>query len=136
MNNELKAWRAAGRHLPDALKDFHDQKAVFKAMHAMLTNLAEPDPDAIIKLPSTVEGQCYVIDCFLWFMARHGYTLQRSRAQQDFDSLEDTIALVQAHERVLLAQMLGGARNNESSSAHLSVDGSAHPGVGGSAPSG
>lgn len=26
-------------------------------------------------------GQCYAIDWFLWFMAQHGWTLQRSRAK-------------------------------------------------------
>ena len=80
----------------------------------MLTNLAEPDPSALIKLPNSVEGQCYVIDCFLWFMARHGYTLQRSRAQQDFDSIEATIAAFEAYETALFAQMLRGAGENTS----------------------
>ena len=117
MNEKLKAWRAEGRHLPDILKDFHDQKAAFKAMHAMLTNLAEPDPNELIKLPNSVEGQCYVIDCFLWFMARHGYTLQRSRAQQDFDSLEATIATFEARETALFAQMLQGVVENTSPAA-------------------
>ena len=28
------------------------------------------------------------IDVFLWFMARHGFTLQRSRARQNFDDLD------------------------------------------------
>lgn len=83
----------------------------------MLTNLAESDPNALIKLPNSVEGQCYVIDCFLWFMARHGYTLQRSRAQQDFDSLEETIAAFEARETALFAQMFQGAGENTSPAA-------------------
>ena len=95
MNEELKAWRAAGKHLPDCLKDFHDQKDVFRAMHQML---GEPDPKdtEFIRRPDWIAGQCYVIDCFLWFMARHGYTLQRSRAKLEFDSLENNVRTLNA----------------------------------------
>ncbi|MNY63704.1 hypothetical protein D3C86_2007050 [compost metagenome] len=38
-----------------------------------------------------VTGQCYVIDIFLWFMARRGYTLQRSRAKVPFRDLHEDV---------------------------------------------
>lgn len=94
MNQQLQEWRKAGKHLPDILKDFHDQKDIFKAMHEML---GEQEPNALIKRPTWVAGQCYVIDCFLWFMARHGYTLQRSRANLEFDSLADNLKSLADH---------------------------------------
>lgn len=88
MSPEVQAWRENGKHLPAILKDFHAQKEVFQTMHMML---GAAGADDVIKRPSTVEGQCYVIDCFLWFMARHGYTLQRSRAQLEFDDLAEHV---------------------------------------------
>lgn len=103
MNPQLQAWRQAGKHLPDFLKDFHDQKDVFIAMHEMF---GEPNKDATIKRPSVVEGQCYVVDCFLWFMARHGYTLQRSRAGLEFDCLADNVKAIKGHRAELFAQAL------------------------------
>lgn len=87
MGDALTAWMKAGKYLPDALRDFHDQKDVFKAMHD-LQKPADPT-DAIAGHYSLdfVTGQCYVIDRFLWFMARRGYTLQRSRARLPFRDL-------------------------------------------------
>jgi hypothetical protein len=78
----------AGKYLPDVLRDFHDQKDVFKAMHD-LQKPADPS-DAITGHYSLdfVTGQSYVIDRFLWFMARRGYTLQRSRARLPFRDLQ------------------------------------------------
>ena len=94
MDAQVQAWREAGKHLPEILKDFHDQKDLFKLMHAML---GEPTDGELIKRPDWVEGQCYVMDCFLWFMARHGYTLQRSRKNLPFDSLTDNLKALQTH---------------------------------------
>jgi hypothetical protein len=80
----------SGEYLPAPLRDFHDQKEVFKAMHEMVRE----DPASFVKRPSWIEGQCYVIDVFLWFMARRGWTMQRTRRDGDFRDLE---ADVQAH---------------------------------------
>lgn len=83
MNQKLKQWRSKGMHLPRWLRDFHAQKDVFKTMHEMV----QFKPSDLGGQITFAEGQCYVIDCFLWFMARHGYTLQRSSAKIDFESL-------------------------------------------------
>lgn len=77
-------WLKSGEYLPEPLRDFHDQKAVFKAMH----ELVREQPDATVRRPGWIEGQCYVIDVFLWFMARRGWTLQRTRRHGDFRDLE------------------------------------------------
>jgi hypothetical protein len=66
----LQAWLKSGRYLPAPLRDFHDQKEVFQAIDAT----ARKDPSDLIKRPSWIEAQCYVIDVFLWYMARRGYT--------------------------------------------------------------
>lgn len=88
----LDAWMRAGRHLPKPLKDFHNQKDLFKAMHDRQIPPAGA-PHSPADDVSWIAGQCYVIDRFLWFMAKRGYTLQRSRAVGvPFQSLEDDIA--------------------------------------------
>lgn len=88
MSDTLEAWMKRGEYLPDVLRDFHDQKDIFKAMHD-LQKPADPS-DAISGAYglSFITGQCYVIDRFLWFMARRGYTLQRSRARLPFRDLQ------------------------------------------------
>ena len=91
MDEAFKKWRDKGRHLPAILRGFHDQKDVFKTMHELT---ADYGPDSFRTRPSWSDGQIYVIDQFLWFMARHGYTLQRSRANQNFESLPDNIKAV------------------------------------------
>ena len=79
----VDAWLKSGEYLPEPLRDFHDQKEVFKAMH----EIVREDPASFIKRPSWMEGQCYVIDVFLWFMARRGWTLQRTRRNGNFRDL-------------------------------------------------
>jgi hypothetical protein len=103
MDEKLKQWRADGHHLPKVLRDFHDQKEVFKAMHDMLI----VKPSDIGSEISVVEGQVYVVDRFLWFMARHGYTLQKSRARQNFDSLEGNVQSFTEQRNAAFAKLLG-----------------------------
>lgn len=113
MEDALEAWMKSGKYLPDVLRDFHDQKDVFKAMHD-LQKPADPS-DAIAGHYSLdfVTGQCYVIDRFLWFMARRGYTLQRSRARLPFRDLHADVAAAtekrNAHDTALLKAHLVAA---------------------------
>jgi len=60
-------------HLPDFLRDFHSQKDIFKTIHWLYSGKDHA------KEISWIDGHCYTIDWFLWFMAKHGYTLQKSR---------------------------------------------------------
>lgn len=82
--DELTAWMKTGEYLPEPLRDFHDQKEVFKLIHEV-TDVSKNDIAAKV---DWVAGQVYVIDVFLWFMARRGYTLQRSRKRLLFRELE------------------------------------------------
>lgn len=93
----LEAFLQSGEYLPEPLRDFHDQKGVFRSMHEMVRE----DPSSFVRRPDWVEGQCYVIDVFLWFMARRGWTLQRSRKHIEFRDLE---ADVRAHTEKRQAQ--------------------------------
>lgn len=101
-------WLKSGEYLPEPLRDFHDQKEVFKAMH----EIVRETPGALVKRPNWMEGQCYVIDVFLWFMARRGWTLQRTRRDGEFRDLNaDVQAQTQkrdADSMALLADALRG----------------------------
>lgn len=80
-------WLRSGEYLPAFMRDFHDQKDVFKAMHDLQKPANPIDAISGAYDLSFVTGQCYVIDRFLWFMARRGYTLQRSRVRLEFRDL-------------------------------------------------
>ena len=71
----IDAWLQSGEYLPVIMRDFHAQKKLFRAMHEIVEN----NPDDIVKRPSWIEGHCYVVDVFLYFMGRRGYTLQRTK---------------------------------------------------------
>ncbi|MGY6256577.1 hypothetical protein ACXIVK_24210 [Paraburkholderia caledonica] len=86
-DDSLTSWLKSGRYLPRFMRDFHDQKSLFKAMH----ETADIDGHEYARKVDWVTGQCYVIDIFLWFMARRGYTLQPARADQAFLDIHETI---------------------------------------------
>jgi len=73
--HEMKAWLKAGKHLPSFMRDFHDQKDLFKTVGGY--DRDDPYPDI-----SWIDGHTYTIDRFLWWMAAHGYTLQKCRAKK------------------------------------------------------
>ena len=76
----METWLESGKYLPEFMRDFHDQKDLFKCIHDRI----EPSPDDI----SWAQGHIYVIDKFLWFMAKRGYTLQRNRSNLPFRDIE------------------------------------------------
>jgi hypothetical protein len=102
MKTSPQDYVTSGAHLPKPLRDFHDAKDVFKAMHSAVA----VDKNAYAKDISWVAGQCYVIDIFLWFMAKRGWTLQRSRAHVDFLNLEDDIKARQEAETAAFKQFM------------------------------
>ncbi len=103
-------WLKSGEYLPEPLRDFHDQKEVFKAMH----EIVREDPAALVKRPDWIAGQCYVIDVFLWFMARRGWTLQRTRRAGDFRDLEaDVRARTEARDAASSAMLADALRGQQ-----------------------
>ncbi len=109
MKNKRETWIDAERHLPAELRDFHDQKDLFKTIHDNLGASA----DDMIKDITWPQGQVYVIDVFLWFLAHHGYTLQRSRAKVQFLNLTQTLAAGRQRRADSFASLLGQAAQPE-----------------------
>ena len=97
---QLTEWRKTGAHLPAFLRDFHAQKDVFKYIDH-LTSKRDEDHQT-----NWCDAQIYVIDAFLWCMARHGFTLQRCRAKQPFDNLDEGIEAHKKLEREAFATFL------------------------------
>lgn len=83
MSDELSEWLTSGEYMPPEFRDFHDQKDLFKAMHNTIHNANENG--------NPRDGHIYVVDTFLWYMARCGYTLQRSRKQVPFKDMAEDI---------------------------------------------
>lgn len=71
--------------LPQFMRDFHDQKDLFKTIE-QLWPLPPPHDNF-----SWVAAHIYTIDRFLWVMALHGYTLQRCRKRVQFRDIYGTI---------------------------------------------
>ena len=95
----LSDWLRSGSHLPKVLRDFHDQKHLFKCLDEAISrqqqaikNIESWEPSS---MPNWMTCHIYTVDYFLWFMARHGYVLRRvglSRANRpQFDSLSTTL---------------------------------------------
>lgn len=96
-------WRKSMKYLPRFLRDFHDQKDTFKALHEVV-NVEGHD---YCKDINWVAGQCYIIDIFLWHMARHGYVLRRAAAKLPFDDIHETNSLAKGSRNAMAAEMLG-----------------------------
>jgi hypothetical protein len=89
----VQEWLKSGKYLPKFMQDFHKQKRVFKRIDVFVENRKEANKDNILshKMPDWVTAHIYVIDIFLWYMARHGYTLQKTRKRLSFEDIEEDL---------------------------------------------
>lgn len=100
-----------GGHLPSIMRDFHDQKEIFKSAWEWFTDSGKDPPPMGI---SWMAGHVFTVDCFLKFMAAHGWTMQRSRADVEFADIQETIKDRRDREAALLRSVLTApSRANE-----------------------
>lgn len=85
--DELKKYLASGEFLPEFLEDFQDQKTLFKR----LDRLVQARDDMYTRDISWMSGQVYTVDVFLLFMAKHGYTLQKSQKKLPFLDIHEDL---------------------------------------------
>lgn len=103
---KLEQWLKSGEYLPEVMRDFHNQKDIFKCIHERIDI---SNSDAPYKDINWVSGHCYVIDVFLYFMARRGYTLQRSRKKGiEFNSLLDDVHHSNQYREQQFSKLLSG----------------------------
>lgn len=89
----INQWRKDGRHLPEFMRDFHDQKNLFRTIHEkyQLDQIRRSIPPI-----DWVQAHVYTIDAFLWFLAAHGWTLQRNATKRfTFYSIETALERAQ-----------------------------------------
>ncbi len=103
---DVDRWRKAYKFLPPNLRDFHNQKDLFKTIHESMDMSCE-----YIKDMNFMQAQIYVVDYFLWFMARHGYTLQKSRQKLNFNDLEETLKFYDDKRSEVFLKMLEDLKN-------------------------
>lgn len=90
--SKVQEWLESGEYLPLFMRDFHDQKDLFKYLDEVRERSVKKNGGSYMANLTFSDAQIYTIDIFLWVMARHGYTLQRSRKGLVFSDLDDTIS--------------------------------------------
>ena len=76
-------------NLPEFMKDFHDQKDLFKTI---FEQYKDGNAKKLLEDVNWVNAHCFTIDVFLWWMGRHGYKLQKARKKGvEFNTPEETI---------------------------------------------
>lgn len=95
---KLKEWINSGKHLPPWLRDFHDQKDVFKTIGGL-------DAQPPFREYSWIDVHAISIDKFLWYMAHYGYTLQKTRTKNKFLDMNGAIEARREKEMEGLKQM-------------------------------
>lgn len=106
---DLQQWRTSGDYLPAFMRDFHDQKDLFKALQDVVDRAnAKHGGHRSLQAPWS-EYHIYTVDIFLWIMAGHGYTLQRSRRRFAFPSIHDFVGEATRKAREISASILADA---------------------------
>ena len=82
---DFNQYNRENKNLPDFMKDFHDQKDLFKLIQDWgLSN------ETFKKFPNSWrDNHVFTIDYFLTFMACHGYKLQKIRAKIEFCDIQE-----------------------------------------------
>ncbi len=105
---KITEWKKKAQHLPKFMRDFHDQKDLFK----MIDELTIIEPDEIRRPLTWQEGMIYSIDTFLWAMARFGYTLQKTSKKLDFEDIQETIKVQNDARSQRFAGILNRSRDD------------------------
>lgn len=111
----FRHWRNSGQHLPHFLRDFHDQKDLFKFIFHIAKQDYENDPAPrhIAQNMSWADGHVFAVDYFLWLMAEFGYTLQKSKKQIAFNDVEETVKTFTKEQKEQMAKVLMSGLNKE-----------------------
>lgn len=112
----VTGWLRSGEYLPDFMRDFHDQKDLFKAVDEVRQRSVERNGGSYMRDLNWTDAHVYTVDVFLWMMARHGYTLQRSRKRGvTFPDIYDFTAERKRREREAFASVFSDRATTASS---------------------
>ncbi len=125
MSAALQAWLESGRHLPAFMRDFHDQKDLFKWLGEVMQESrkrSESAVDNFAGLNNWINTHVYAIDVFPWCLAKRGWTLQRARPPKgvEFADIGDTLAAANRdrleRERAVIEALAAGQKGPEGES--------------------
>lgn len=105
--NTVQEYLESGMYLPSFMRDFHDQKDVFKFLDDVRERSVKKNGGSYMADMTFIDAQVYTIDIFLWVMARHGYTLQRSRKKLPFSDIDQTISSENERRRKEMSEAFG-----------------------------
>jgi len=100
---DFDRWRREGQYLPEFMRDFHDQKDLFKALQDVVDRANAKNGSHRSLNASWTEYHIYTVDIFLWVLAAHGYTLQRSRRRFGFRDIYDFVSQARDAAREAMA---------------------------------
>lgn len=122
----LLSWMEAKGHLPPFLRDFHSQKDLFKMLDALRQHRAQQNPGTGLEQVSFIAAHNYTIDVFLWRMAEHGYTLQRSRQRYAFADIRKTVAdylgRVRQQSAIMMRTLFASSGNGPAAAPEPKID--------------
>lgn len=102
-------WLLSGEYLPDFMRDFHDQKDLFKALQEVVERRnAKDGRSSYTDGLSWIAAHVYTVDVFLWCLARRGWTLQRSRKPLDFGDIREFVGEAKRARDAQAAEVLRG----------------------------
>lgn len=104
-DSKTQEWLKSSEYLPPFMRDFHDQKDLFKALDEVVQN--RKDTDSYTRDISWVAAQVYTVDIFLWMMAKNGYTLQRARKRVGFNDIYTWVAAAKRRWQSHFASVMG-----------------------------
>jgi hypothetical protein len=97
-------WLHSGEYLPPFMRDFHDQKDLFRALQEVVET-SNAKHGNILSVTWT-DAHIYTVDVFLWCLARRGWTLQRSRKPLEFADLDAFISEARERRHAVSAAVL------------------------------
>jgi hypothetical protein len=99
-------WLKSGGYLPRFFRDFHAQKGVFKWIWRSVERRRSATGEPVVGAMSWVDGHIFVIDFFLWCMARHGYTLQPIKKDWPMADWRATVRAMEDEDAAAFRAML------------------------------
>lgn len=94
---DLNIYMKNNEHLPEFMKDFHDQKDLFKAIYTQWKS-EDPEQKNILDDVNWIDTHVFTIDFFLWWMGLHGYKLQKSKKKNI--KFHDPIETIEHHNSI------------------------------------
>jgi hypothetical protein len=105
----MDSWLSDGRYLPTFMRDFHDQKDLFRYLDGIRerSDANAQGAPAMAGVDSRA-AHVYTVNVFLWVMAKNGWTLQRARKRFSFGDICESVAASTREHLEQCASILSG----------------------------